>query len=962
MSSPITNCDLERPTTSSQHADMEDEEEVLIEPRFKYSRTLNDVSKVLENDSPSCIAIHDKFIAMGCQSGRIYLFDHLGNGHMECTARHHKCAVSCISIDKPGNYFISCANDFTVSIFGIGSNEYNQNIDLRSSNHAAKSVCIAEDFSRSGSGHRFVTGGRDLILYERNFLGRRKSTVIYQGLEKDGLITAVSWHGPYIGFTNESGTRIYDTKLSRTITLVQPLHKTEAYYSSKFPPRHSWLSSETLCIGWANTICVLLITTKRRISTTNTSSWNIGSTTGPKHGQILHRWILPDFFVAGISYTLTGSENAQSKWPSSLESPNGSVNGLNLTEAKATANPSSWREIVVFGLKLVEDGEGNVNDDKSSISNTSVVTTTLTTAMLAQLDVSNQSQSHRCSAQLLLLRPSALPTPVGIGSPSVDDFQLMAEDTIEMRQSEPKYLARFQLAALPRDNLFFLLGPKELIEAHPCSVDDRIAWFLENSLYIDAVGCAIQNKHSLQEISVLEVGKRLIDHLIEKGDFETAAAYLPQICAKHKTEWEYYVDKFESHHQILKLVPVIPTKEPRLESECYEEILTAALYGRTSVFRTLVSQWDPEIYRGVSGMVDKIMRRLKEDEIKSKSSGSKSATLTPEDQLNLCRSLAHLYVYQGSDKNNEMASRENAYNKAINLYLVIKDPTVFGVISKHNLFELVRDRVTELMDINQDLAIRLVLDNEEKISRDKILTQLYKKPKLQMAYLNRLLNQEGDLRSEDCDRLIKLYADYDRPKLLPFLRKSEKYNLGKALKVCKEKDFVEEKVFLLGRSGDRIGALDEIIKKLGNIELAIDFCTEHSGDAQLWNRLVEMAMLRPDHVIRLLNHVGCSLVEPLRVLEKIPPSMEIPTGLKNCLTKVLRDSEMQVKVIKDSLQVGNLELLRAFRRRIKPLVYEVNPESRCVVCSTSSPNSPVAMEPLNPFSAMSSTFLSIHPS
>ncbi|KAI1712620.1 vacuolar protein sorting-associated protein 41 like protein [Ditylenchus destructor] len=113
-----------------------------------------------------------------------------------------------------------------------------------------------------------------------------------------------------------------------------------------------------------------------------------------------------------------------------------------------------------------------------------------------------------------------------------------------------------------------------------------------------------------------------------------------------------------------------------------------------------------------SGMVDKIMRRLKEYEIKSKNSGSKSATLTAEDQLNLCRSLAHLYVYQGNDQNNEMTTRENAYNKAINLYLVIKDPTVFGVISKHNLFELVRDRVTELMDINQDLAIRLVLDNE----------------------------------------------------------------------------------------------------------------------------------------------------------------------------------------------------------------------------------------------------------
>ncbi|KAI1703351.1 vacuolar protein sorting-associated protein 41 like protein [Ditylenchus destructor] len=136
----------------------------------------------------------------------------------------------------------------------------------------------------------FASQKTSRALDPRNFLGRRKSTVIYQGLEKDGLITAISWHGPYIAFTNESGTRIYDTKLSRTITLVQPLHKTEAYYSSKFPPRHSWLNSETLCIGWANTICVLLITTKRRISTTNTMSLNMAGTPGPKHGQILHRF------------------------------------------------------------------------------------------------------------------------------------------------------------------------------------------------------------------------------------------------------------------------------------------------------------------------------------------------------------------------------------------------------------------------------------------------------------------------------------------------------------------------------------------------------------------------------------------------------------------------------------------------------------------------------------------------
>lgn len=35
-------------------------------------------------DDASCIAVHDKFIAIGGASGRVYLFDHLGNSHLEC--------------------------------------------------------------------------------------------------------------------------------------------------------------------------------------------------------------------------------------------------------------------------------------------------------------------------------------------------------------------------------------------------------------------------------------------------------------------------------------------------------------------------------------------------------------------------------------------------------------------------------------------------------------------------------------------------------------------------------------------------------------------------------------------------------------------------------------------------------------------------------------------------------------
>ena len=90
------------------------------------------------------------------------------------TARHHRCAVTCLSVDASGSYIISCANDFKVSLFGIGCDEYNQVLELKFS---ARSVAIAEDFSRQGSGQRFVTGERSLIMYERGIFGVRSQTV-----------------------------------------------------------------------------------------------------------------------------------------------------------------------------------------------------------------------------------------------------------------------------------------------------------------------------------------------------------------------------------------------------------------------------------------------------------------------------------------------------------------------------------------------------------------------------------------------------------------------------------------------------------------------------------------------------------------------------------------------------------------------------------------------------------------
>lgn len=46
---------------------------------------------------------------------------------------------------------------------------------------------------------------------------------------------------------------------------------------------------------------------------------------------------------------------------------------------------------------------------------------------------------------------------------------------------------------------------------------------------------------------------------------------------------------------------------------------------------------------------------------------------------------------------------------------------------------------------------------------------------------------------------VKLYAEYDRNLLLPFLRQSNYYPLAKALQVCEDKQLYPEMVFLMGR-------------------------------------------------------------------------------------------------------------------------------------------------------------------
>jgi hypothetical protein len=67
-------------------------------------------------------------------------------------------------------------------------------------------------------------------------------------------------------------------------------------------------------------------------------------------------------------------------------------------------------------------------------------------------------------------------------------------------------------------------------------------------------------------------------------------------------------------------------------------------------------------------------------------------------------------------------------------------------------------------------------------------------------------------------RQVELYAAFDLPRLMPFLRASNFYDLEKAYSISKERDYVPEMVFLLGRMGNNKQALMLIIERLSDVQ------------------------------------------------------------------------------------------------------------------------------------------------
>ncbi|GAA6004052.1 Vps41p [Rhodotorula paludigena] len=464
------------------------------------------------------------------------------------------------------------------------------------------------------------------------------------------------------------------------------------------------------------------------------------------------------------------------------------------------------------------------------------------------------------------------------------DGEELSSDAISLRNYARFQCRDYSLVPAADGHSFLVVSPEDIVVARTRDEEDHIVWLIEMQRFEEAL-------HALEKsgldtaggFDVSDVGKRYLEHLVDDGQYEKAAATCPKILGINAKLWEDWVFLFADKGQLQTIIPFVPTHDPQLSRLVYEMILAHYLrHDHDALLRT-IKAWPHDIY-DVGAVILAIKGQLERS--------SKSRTLL--------QSIAELHILARQP------------GKALPYFLQLQEPHVFTLIRDHNLFTDIQDQALQLIEFDQRMrkqkeghealhadcqhgtAIELLVDHTHSIPIPRVIAQLQDHRRYLFMYLDALFDKDPQLAFDYSDLQVDLYAEYNQAKLMDFLRASNYYSLERAYKICDARDLVPEMVFLLGRMGDNKRALNLIIERLGDVQRAIEFAKEQN-DNDLWEDLLRYSETKPRFIRGLLENVGAE-IDPIRLIRRIQNGLEIP-GLKPALIKILQDFNLQISLM-----------------------------------------------------------------
>lgn len=489
-------------------------------------------------------------------------------------------------------------------------------------------------------------------------------------------------------------------------------------------------------------------------------------------------------------------------------------------------------------------------------------------------------------------------------------FDVVSEDALGLRGFSRLGPNDYELAHDRAEGVVYVVSPKDVVTARPRTTSDHLAWLLEVERFQDALELA-RVQELPGELSAQSVAAKYMAHLSEAGDYTAAASLAPEVFVADAERWEAEVFAYAEKDRLAYISPYIPTERPLLSSVVYGMVLGQYLKGDHAMLLDTIRSWPVDIYD------DKAIERAMLHRLQS------------EDTATVREALAELYL-----------KTENPRD-AFAQYLRLGKSEAFDLVEQYNLFDAVQQDVLRLVQLGVETtksddpwdlvnarAIELLVTHPIAIEPQKVVDQLSGHEALLFCYLRDAAERDPELIAPHIDLVLQLFAEYDREKLFEVLRGEVDYSLQSAVDICEKHDFVPELVYLLGKTGDNKRALHLIIERLGDVSQAIAFAMAQH-DEELWEDLISYALDKPPFIRGLFEQAG-AVVDPVKLLRRIPEGTPL-AGLKNSLSKVFSDFDLQLSLSQCGIQIHGSELsvltrrLLARQRRgvlVQPLAYD----------------------------------------
>ncbi|CAL4184393.1 unnamed protein product, partial [Meganyctiphanes norvegica] len=419
-------------------------------------------------------------------------------------------------------------------------------------------------------------------------------------------------------------------------------------------------------------------------------------------------------------------------------------------------------------------------------------------------------------------------------------YQEISKDVLGIRCFQEYKPANYHLECLVEERQFYIVCPQDVVLAKPRDADDRVQWLLQHNRYSEALE-VVKNCRDVQKYNYVSVGRMYLEHLMGQGSYQEAVQLCTQILGTDKALWEEAVVRFNRVRQLRVLSPALPLGEGvRLDPTVYQTVLLDLLQNDHQVFLQIVQHWPGNLYN-VAFIINAVLETLARN----------------TNNLVLLQALAHLY------------SNIDKHDKALAIYLKLKHKDVFSLIARHNLYACVAKHIVDLMSLDVDTALDVCCQHINIIQPDSVVRSLEMHTEFLYKYLNALYERNRDLSCKYHSRLVTLYADLDRSKLLPLLLTSSSYDLSQALEVCRARCLTTETIHLLDRMGDSVESLRLILEEEHDIQWAINLCKEHD-DHDLWNHLINYTIDKPGAAKNVLSDLTNNFVLLLSMPSKFP--------------------------------------------------------------------------------------------